>query len=103
MIPEARACSVSYIQFASQNSFTGAAMPHPEDEPQFLRHLISHCAGDWRPTRITGVWFWRCAVCRAIHLDDPWVRGAALQEVHLGEQLRDLERDGRRMLGREDA
>ena len=78
-------------------------MPYPDDEPQFLRHIIPHCTGDWQRTRITRVWFWRCAMCRAMHWDEPWVHQAALQEVHRSEQLRALEREGRRMLGHDPA
>lgn len=74
-------------------------MPPPNEPSQLLRHVIADCTGSWQPTEITGVWFWHCAVCRAIHWDELWVREAARYEVELGEQLQELEREGWRLRG----
>ncbi|MDB4948212.1 MAG: hypothetical protein JWM27_861 [Gemmatimonadetes bacterium] len=66
-------------------------------------HTFPDCTGRWRPKRGgEDIMSWRCDACRARIPHTDAVGDAALAENRLGTLLRDLTRQGGRLLRRGD-
>ena len=64
----------------------------------FLPHIHPHCTGLWQLSQSFSFALWQCPICRATYPDCEWVRTAAVREIKRGEQMRQLVREGKRLL-----